>query len=76
MDLKGYEEAALAQLKVDGKAMLKNQLELVFAQGLDLALDQVKAAIPGQMDDAIIDMLKVSLSPILKAQLMGLIDKI
>ncbi len=56
-------------------ALIKNGKQLgidLVSEALPLALDEAKKLIPGGIDDAIIEMLK----PILKEQLIKLLEKV
>lgn len=76
MDLKELGDKSVEQLKADGKILLMNQVTLLFDSGLDIGLAELKAAIPGGIDDAIIDMVAPQFKPIAKAYLLALIAKI
>ena len=73
-------EELLKQMEVQAKkdlaALLKNQLDLAFEVATKVAAEKLKAAIPGQVDDAIIDMVVPALSPIVKAELLKAIAEL
>lgn len=72
MDIKELEVEAVEVLKKDGKVLLAHEVELCFEPAIALALDAIKEAIPGKIDDAVIDML----SPILVKELKAQLDKL
>jgi len=76
MDLQELEQKMMAQLKIDGKALLLNQVGLLFDSGVDIAVAELKAAIPGTIDDMIIDSFEPQLKIVAKAYITALIAKI
>jgi len=69
-------QKCLEQGKADLKVMLKNQIEILFAEGMELGLDELKKLIPGAIDDAIIEALEPQLKEVAKAYALALISKI
>lgn len=76
MDMKELGKKSVDQLKIDGKVLLINQVALLFDEGMDIGAAELKALIPGTIDDAIIDMIEPQLKPLAKAYIMALIAKI
>jgi len=68
-------EAMKAQAVKDGKSAAVNQIELAYDPAVELAVAKLKEAIPGQMDDIILDLVKVNVAPIIKASLLEMIAK-
>lgn len=76
MEVQAVLDLAKAQALKDLETLLKNQVELVYNQAISLAAAKAKEAIPGQIDDVVIDVFVASLSPVLKALLLEQIEKI
>lgn len=76
MDFKELGEKAVEQLKADAKLAVAHQIELCFMPAAELALSQLKAAIPGSVDDAVIDMVGPKLIELLRAELDKMVAKI
>jgi hypothetical protein len=75
MEIKELGQKAVDQLKVDAKVMLKNQIEILFDEGMDLGVAELKAIIPGGIDDMIIDQMAPQLKAAAKAYVLALMDK-
>lgn len=69
-------EASKVQALKDIEVLLKNQVAVAYDAAIGLAASKVKTAIPGQVDDMIIDLVIASLGPVLKEQLLAQIEKI
>lgn len=69
-------KTALEQLKADAKTLVKNQIAVGCDAALDEAFAKLKAAIPGSIDDSIIEMVAPKLKELAKAELLALADKI
>lgn len=65
-----------AQAKKDVAALLKNQIELAFEAAVLHAAEEVKAKIPGTVDDAIISIVVPVVVPVIKAELLKQIEKL
>lgn len=65
-------EEALAAAEIS----LELFVEKAFEPVVDGLLEELKKAIPGQVDDAVIEMVKPSLKPIAKKLLLEQIEKI
>lgn len=76
MELSELESAALAQLKKDGAVLLENQVALLMGPAMELALSKLKAAIPGTVDDTIIDMVAPKLIELIKAEVAAQLAKL
>ena len=69
-------QAAKVQALKDLEVLLKNQVGVVYDGAIQLAAQKLKEAIPGQVDDAVIDVVVAALSPVLKEQLLLQIEKV
>ncbi len=76
MELQELKEKALAQLKVDGVVLLENQVKMLVEPAMDLALGKLKAVIPGQIDDAVIDMVAPMLIKLIKEEIEKGLEKL
>ena len=65
-----------AQAKKDLAMMLKNQIEIAYDAAVKEAAGKVKEAIPGQVDDVIIDMVVPAIAPLIKQELVKVIEKL
>lgn len=68
-------EAMKVQAIKDGKAAVVNQIELAYDPAVELMVAKLKLAIPGQMDDIILDLVKANVAPILKESILEIIAK-
>lgn len=75
MEAQELVEAMKVQAIKDGKALVKNQIELAYDPAVELAVAKLSAAIPGQMDDVILNLVKANVAPILKASILEVIEK-
>ncbi len=64
------------QAKKDVAALLKNQIGIGFEAGVKVAADKLKELIPGQVDDAVIDMIAPKFAELMKEQLLLQIAKL
>ena len=64
------------QAKKDVALLLKNQIAIAFDKAVEAGADEIKKAIPGQIDDAIIAMIVPVITPVIKEELLKLIGKI
>ena len=76
MDMEQLKDQSLELLKADGKVLLAHQLELLFGPAAELALSKLKEAIPGEVDDMIIDMVGPKVIELLRAELDKALAKI
>lgn len=76
MELAELQAASIKQAKQDLKAMVLNQVALAFDPAMQLAADKLKVAIPGQVDDAVIDVVMASLLPIGHKELVAQVEKL
>ena len=60
----------------DIETLLKNQVGVAYDEAIELASAKLKAAIPGEVDDVIINMVVSSLKPLLKDLLLAQIEKV
>jgi len=67
-------KAAALRLKEAGKAAIAAEIEANLDLDVDAILDAMKAAIPGQFDDVVIEALRTHVKALLKAYLLGLVD--
>lgn len=65
-----------AQALKDLEILLKNQMEVGFDEAAKLACEKMKAAIPGQVDDVVIDMVSSPLIAELKKALLAQVEKV
>ena len=65
-----------AQAKKDVAALLKNQVELAFEVAVAHAAEEIKAKIPGQIDDAVISLIVPVVVPVIKAELVKAIEQL
>jgi hypothetical protein len=73
-------EELLKQMEVQAKKdlalALKNQIEIAYDAAVKEAAGKVKEAIPGQVDDVIIDMIVPAIAPLIKQELVKVIEKL
>lgn len=73
-------EELLKQMEVQAKKdlalALKNQIEIAYDAAVKEAAGKVKEAIPGQVDDVIIDMIVPAIAPLIKQELIKVIEKL
>jgi hypothetical protein len=60
----------------DVETLLKNQVEVAYDEAIELASKELAEKIPGQVDDAVINMVVAALAPTLKAKLLEQIEKV
>lgn len=65
-----------AQAKKDLALALKNQIAIAYDVAVKEATGKVKEAIPGQVDDVIIDMVVPAITPLIKQELIKVIEKL
>lgn len=65
-----------AQAKKDVALLLKNQVALAFDKAVAVGAEKIKVSISGPIDDAIIDLVVPVLTPVLKAELLKLIEEL
>lgn len=65
-----------AQAKKDVALLLKNQVALAFDKAVEAGANEIKAKIPGNIDDAILALVVPVITPVIKEELLKLISKI
>lgn len=76
MEVQEILDKAKAQALKDLQVLLKNQLDLSFDAAAALAIAKLKEAIPGQVDDMVIDVVAPKLIEILKELAAAQIAKV
>lgn len=69
-------EAAEKSVKKHGEIFLEGVLGDIYDPALAAAAEKLKAAIPGQIDDVVINLLVSNLGPILKQELLAKVEEI
>lgn len=72
MDLSGLEVEALAALK----ELLVKEINDHFDEAVKLASDKLKDLIPGDQFDFLVDIMDTKLAPLLKEEVLVLVNKI
>lgn len=70
--LEAMKEQGLKDLKV----LVKNQVAIAYDPAVAIAVEKAKALIPGNWDDAFIDIIVKTAGPILKEELMKALEKL
>lgn len=65
-----------AQAKKDVAALLKNQIGLAFEAAALIGAGKLKEAIPGEIDDAVINMVAPELIKLIKAEMLAQVAKL
>lgn len=69
-------ELAKKSLLKHGELFVEGVLADLYEPALKEAVAKVKAAIPGQVDDVVLDLIVANLGPVLKAELLKQVEKL
>lgn len=76
MEFQEVMDLAKAQALKDVEALFKNQVNVVFEPAANAALEKLKAIIPGNIDDSIINTFAPQLVELLKQELLAQVEKV